>query len=344
MRIVASNPDTLGDLVLRQPLYRALTDAGHELMLVVRRSVLPLVPYVAPGARAVVLPYEAYANDIEQRWDLFGEMFDAARRFEPDVLMVAPYRWTPFEEKLAEELPGGVRKVGMTGHLYAGDPHAGEGPVSRLRFDAVAEVRADQLEVEKNAALCAAIVGQSPGSIDPALSANDGDLAAGPHVLEKLGLEPDGYTVACVGGTAHVSIKTWHTESWGRVLGEWARRYGRRFLFTGLPDEEPAARQVIRAMAEVLGSEEAAARHAAVWMEPEGTLPELLALTQLSRGYVGHDTGPMHVAAALGQPVVAVFGGGTWPRFLPAVEPSVSVTVGVSCRGCQWVCGFATSH
>ena len=63
MRILASNPDTLGDLVLRQPMYRALQDAGHELTLVVRRAVEPLVRYVAPGAKTIVLPAEVYAGD-----------------------------------------------------------------------------------------------------------------------------------------------------------------------------------------------------------------------------------------------------------------------------------------
>ena len=63
-------------------------------------------------------------------------------------------------------------------------------------------------------------------------------------------------------------------------------------------------------------------------------------LTQLSAGYVGHDTGPMHVAAAMNKPVLAVFGGGTWPRFRPAVAPSVALLVGVPCVGCGWVCAF----
>ena len=40
---------------VRQPLYRALAEAGHELLLIVRRSVTPLIPQVAPGARALVL-------------------------------------------------------------------------------------------------------------------------------------------------------------------------------------------------------------------------------------------------------------------------------------------------
>jgi ADP-heptose:LPS heptosyltransferase/SAM-dependent methyltransferase len=340
MRILASNPDTLGDFVLRQPLYRALAGAGHELMLVVRQSVLPLVPYVAPGAKAVVLPYETYAHDIEEQWDRFDDVFDAARAFEPDLLLVAPYRWTRFDEKLAEVLPAGVRKVGMSGHLYAGDPHAGAAPVSTMRFDAAAEVAADQLEVEKNAALCAAVLGAALASVVPALSANEADLGEARGILGRLGLEPGEYWVACVGGTANVAIKTWHAESWGRVLGEWAKRHRRRFLFVGLPEEEPAARQVLAAMRDVLGSDEAVARYAAVWMEPDGTVPELLALTQLSSGYVGHDTGPMHVAAAMGKPALAVFGGGTWPRFRPAVEPSVALLVGVPCVGCGWVCAF----
>src|SRR5256885_463667 len=79
-------------------------------------------------------------------------------------------------------------------------------------------------------------------------------------------------------------------------------------------------------------------------MEPESTLDDLLALTQLSAGYVGHDTGPMHVAAAMGKPTLGVFGGGTWPRFRPTVEPSIAVLVGVPCVGCGWACSFSTSH
>src|SRR5688572_31559418 len=69
----------------------------------------PLFPYttlfrsrVAPGAAALVLPHEVYAHDLERRWDRFEALFDSAREFNPDVLLVAPYRWTLLEEKLAE--------------------------------------------------------------------------------------------------------------------------------------------------------------------------------------------------------------------------------------------------
>jgi ADP-heptose:LPS heptosyltransferase len=37
-------------------------------------------------------------------------------------------------------------------------------------------------------------------------------------------------------------------------------------------------------------------------------LKELAALLEMARVFVGNDSGPMHVAAALGRPVVAVWG------------------------------------
>lgn len=345
MRILASNPDTLGDLVLRQPLYRALREAGHELLLVVRQSVEPLVKYVAPGAATLVLPAEVYAGEDRggAYWHQFADTFRAAREFAPDVLLVAPYRWTLFEEKLAESLPGSVKRIGMSGHLYSGDPHAGEAPTSRMHFDAVAEVGEDQLEVEKNAALCAAVLGNAPRSTDPRLEASDESLQSAKQTLSRLGLAPGGYWVACVGGTAHVSIKTWPAENWGAVFAKWTRESNHKFLFLGLPEERPAAQGVLDAMGHADAGGHVADR-TAIWMESGSTLDDLLALTQLSAGYVGHDTGPMHIAAAMGKPTAAVFGGGTWPRFRPAVEPSVAVTVGVPCVGCGWMCSFSTSH
>ena len=339
MRILASNPDTLGDLVLRQPMYRALEEAGHELLLVVRRSVLPLVRYVAPGAATLVLPAEVYAGDDADHWARFNDIFAAARDFRPDALLVAPYRWTLFEEKLAAALPETVKRIGMSGHLYSGDPHAGEAPASRMVFDVVADVREDQAEVEKNAALCAAVLGNPPRSTQPRLAASDESLTSAKQTLARLGLEPGGYWLACVGGTAHVSIKTWPAENWGEVFKHWTKESNAKFLFVGLPEERPATDAVLAEMGRT-----ARESHAAVWMEPGSTIDDLLALTQLSAGYVGHDTGPMHIAAAMGLPTVAVFGGGTWPRFRPAVDPSVAVVVGVPCVGCGWACSFSTSH
>jgi hypothetical protein len=48
----------------------------------------------------------------------------------------------------------------------------------------------------------------------------------------------------------------------------------------------------------------------------------------------------MHIASAVGIPVVGLFGGGTWPRFLPLGPHSIGVAGELSCFGCGWDCIF----
>ncbi|HSU68615.1 MAG TPA: glycosyltransferase [Tepidisphaeraceae bacterium] len=336
MRILASNPDTIGDMVLRQPLYSALLKAGHELTLIVRDSVAPLVPYVAPGAATLTLPFEVYRDDLARHWDRFSDLFSRAKAFEPDAVVVAPYQWTLFEEKLIEELPG-VPRFGMSGHLYRGDPHAGRSPQSNMRFDTVATVQADQAEVEKYAVFASAILGAPLESAVPRLEPDEPSLAEARQTLVRLGLEPNGYWIAAVAGTTHVSLKRWRSEGWAEVLAHWSKNFGRQFLLVGVKDELPAIEGVRAAMGDQ-------ADRASVYTGNGSQISQLLALTSLAGGYTGHDTGPMHIAAATGKPVLAVFGGGTWPRFIPAVQPSCSITVGVSCAGCGWACAFHQPH
>ena len=67
-------------------------------------------------------------------------------------------------------------------------------------------------------------------------------------------------------------------------------------------------------------------------------MPVSLALTSMSAGYVGRDSGVMHMACATGRPVLAVFGGGHWGRFAPSSGPAVVVTQAMSCRMCDFAC------
>ena len=194
MRILASNPDTIGDLVLRQPLYRALLSAGHELTLVVRASAAAAVPLVAPGARTLVLPREVYAADVDERWAEFEPLAAAARDASPDLLLVAPYQWTRFEERLADALRSGVPGLtvaGMSGRLYAGDPYAGDPPPSTLRLDRVAEVDEDAPEAAKNARL-ADMLGCPVASVDPVIEPDDASLDEARRALADRGLAPGG--------------------------------------------------------------------------------------------------------------------------------------------------------
>src|SRR5690242_510906 len=103
MRILACNPDTIGDVVLRQPLYRALMDAGHELTLIVRPLLTPVLGAIVPGASIIPCDLNLYDPRLLPGSPKFGAIADRARATKPDVLLVAPFQWTALEERLSQD-------------------------------------------------------------------------------------------------------------------------------------------------------------------------------------------------------------------------------------------------
>jgi hypothetical protein len=77
-----------------------------------------------------------------------------------------------------------------------------------------------------------------------------------------------------------------------------------------------------------------------IWIGKNGEIPVLAALMQKARFYFGNDTGPLHMAAAVGIPVVGIFGGGHWLRFLPVGPHSIGLAGDLPCFGCGWDCIF----
>lgn len=88
--------------------------------------------------------------------------------------------------------------------------------------------------------------------------------------------------------------KCWPAERYGAVAKS-LKADGLRSIINYGPGEESLAREV-----------EDASRGAATPLN--STISELIALTRRARLFVGGDTGPMHLAAALQVPVVAIFG------------------------------------
>lgn len=335
MRIVASNPDTLGDLMLRQPLYAALAEAGHELLLIVRPLTAPLAAQLAPGTRLLTLEVDPYGPQLTDARTGLRPIFDAAADFRPDVLLVAPFQWTPFESLLSAALPPSVRRVGLTGCGYRGDWHTGQEHEAALALDIQAPASEELPELAKNERLAQAVLGAGVSLPDPRLSATPAQRVAARALLERSGLGREPYWAACIGDTQHTRVRNWRPEHWAALLRDWSQRHGRTFVLVGNAAEH-AANQAIYSQ---LGP----AQSRTLVAPPDVSLDVLIGLLAESGGYVGRDTGPMHLAAALGKPVLAVFGGGTWPRFVPAATPSCTLTVGVPCAGCKWHCVFEES-
>lgn len=88
--------------------------------------------------------------------------------------------------------------------------------------------------------------------------------------------------------------KRWPTERYGAVAKALAER-GYGIIINSGPGEEALAQEV-----------NAASGNAAIVLTP--SLDELIALTRRASLVVAGDTGPLHLASALGKPVVGIFG------------------------------------
>jgi heptosyltransferase-1 len=103
--------------------------------------------------------------------------------------------------------------------------------------------------------------------------------------------------------------KRWPAERYGEVAGKLADQGLASILNYG-PGEE-----------ELVRAAEAASGGTARAMS--STITELIALTRRARLFIGGDTGPMHLAAALRVPVVAIFGPTDPARNGPYGTPSI---------------------
>lgn len=144
----------------------------------------------------------------------------------------------------------------------------------------------------------AAALGANPQPLSPLLRVGEEEVAA---AKARFGLEAEQRPLLALNaGAEYGPAKRWPAERFVAAAREIQRRTGCVWLIVGGPAETAMAGQI----ASGVGAPESAVRNLA----GHTSLRELMALLGAVRGLLTNDTGPMHVAAALGTPVVALFG------------------------------------
>jgi heptosyltransferase-1 len=144
--------------------------------------------------------------------------------------------------------------------------------------------------VDQNLALVRALIGDvqlTPKTVLPVDAAAESWLSAR---LSEMGISK----FAILAPTAGWKAKEWPTENFG-VVAKALAEHGIASLINFGPGEEHVADEV-RAASDGLANPFAC------------DLSQLIELTRRSTLFIGGDTGPMHLAAALDVPVVALFG------------------------------------
>jgi len=146
----------------------------------------------------------------------------------------------------------------------------------------------------------------------PRVYVSEEETAAARVMLSARGLDPGRGIVGLAPGAAYGPAKQWFPERFAAAASRIRVETGCSVVIFGSEgDREAGART-----AAVIGS-------GCLDLSGETTLRELMALLHLSRLLITNDSGTLHLAAALGTPVVAVFG---------STEPALTGPVGGPAR------------
>jgi lipopolysaccharide heptosyltransferase II len=121
-------------------------------------------------------------------------------------------------------------------------------------------------------------------------------------------------------------VKQWHAGRFAEVATALAREYRATIVLTGAPADAAIVREVeagIPAGVRVLN------------VCGQGDVLDLAAVIERLAVFVTGDTGPMHLAAAVGTPVVALFGPSVPARYAPRAAVSRLVRVDLPCSPCN---------
>ena len=138
----------------------------------------------------------------------------------------------------------------------------------------------------------------------------DADRQAARQILTTHGISPKKHLIGVNLGTTW-RTKRWSLENFAEVITQVQKHFGARILLTGSTAEIPIG----EALAQITKVE-------AINLIGKTTLMQLGALIESCNLYLTCDSGPMHIAAAIGTPTIALFGPTSPARHGPYGEKS----------------------
>ncbi|RJP25641.1 MAG: lipopolysaccharide heptosyltransferase II [Deltaproteobacteria bacterium] len=142
--------------------------------------------------------------------------------------------------------------------------------------------------------------------------------------LAGLGIDHGKPFLAINPGATYGSAKRWYPDRFAAVADALSEEWGAEVVVVGSTAETPLAGEI-----------EAAARSGVLNLAGKTTVREMMALLSLCSLLVTNDSGPMHIGAALGVPLVAIFGPTDWRRTSPWTGRARVVRVDVDCSPCM---------
>jgi heptosyltransferase-1 len=179
-------------------------------------------------------------------------------------------------------------------------------------------------DIEKHALERYLDVARYLGANDPSLSCTlpiKQEVAAIGRKIDGMHLQ--GRPLVVMNPVARWKTKLWLERNFADLADRLVKEKNAAVIFTGSPADRAVNERIMSMMKET-----------AVNWSGETTLKELAALASLSALFITTDTGPMHLAAAAGARVLALFGPTAPWRTGPYGPSHVVVRTGIACSPC----------
>jgi len=179
--------------------------------------------------------------------------------------------------------------------------------------------------------LLVAAAGISIGERAPRLGVPPAIVGEARDMLMAAGWTPGARLLGIAPGSAYGGAKRWPPERFAAVAAELARAHGLLPVLVG-SEADRAAACAIEAELGKIG--QAGSRPASINLAGRTDVPRLAGVLTLCAAFVSNDSGAMHLASAVGTPVVALFGP-TDERVTAPVDARARVlTAAAWCRPC----------
>ncbi|MGH2447626.1 MAG: glycosyltransferase family 9 protein [Chloroflexota bacterium] len=280
--------DLLGDVLHTMPAVAGLRSAYPDA-----RITMLTLPYTAPLARLFDQVDEVVELDTNRirsprglldprTWRLYWDAYRRVRGLKPDLCISVCGKTA----SLCGLVSGASRRIGYESEAYAG-----------TLTEALAGGRFQQaiLEVDYvNDLARAAGASHIPDRLVPAIP----EVASGNMVVElqRLGIGVHDRLVVIHAGSTNGSAKRWPAPRWGEFAARMSTA-GAKVVLVGAGSDAELADIVVQTSGGVARS-----------LVGRTGIGELLAILDRADLVVGGDSGPLHLAVALGRPVLALYG------------------------------------
>lgn len=291
-RILVIRLDLLGDLVMSLPAVAVLKRAYPRaeitmLTLPYAADLLQLAPEVNH-----VLSYDV--NRIRRPHDVLK-----ASNYREFFALVRELRRTKFDLCLSVQgrfacvmawLSGCPRRFGYRAEAY---PFMLNRMLPGGRYD----VRQPEASYSLRLAELAGGSVDWPRPPAPRLTIPQTEQRRMRHLLAEFEIRPDSILIVIHPGAANGSAKRWPAEYWARLANRLHGELSASVIITGTPGEAEVVQAVVRGCT-----------FKPVVLAGQTSIPQLGALLKRADLVLSSDSGPAHLAAALGSPQVTIFG------------------------------------